>query len=153
MSTPTELNKEVAIKFWKGLRDNFQGRPVDLLPFVTDDFEWTIPAAMGGSVVGKEEALKRIPVASTVFPADSTTKMEFVQWVADDESVALHFTVEANMVGTGELYKNYYMAMMRVRDGLLCQLIETYDTEHARGYVSRSIQSQNLESNKVLNID
>ncbi len=128
--TTTDQSKSVALEFWTGLQKMFRGERPDLLPLITEDFVWRIPDSTGEPLlIGKQQAQTRLNgemLNSYYKPED--TRLEFVTWVAEDDRVALHFTVESIMVSNGRPYKNYYMAHMRIRDGLLAECIETFDT-------------------------
>jgi ketosteroid isomerase-like protein len=122
-------NKRAAQEFWTALERLFAGESMDLTPFLTEDFEWTIPESMAqpAKVVGREAARMRFSGVNDVY-LPASTRFEFVSWTAEEDRVALHFTLEAEVIASGKPYKNYYLAQMRFRDGLLAEMWETFDT-------------------------
>ena len=129
MSSTAEGNKHAAQQFWAAPERLFRGEQIDLSPFLAEDFEWTLPESMvqPGKLVGREAAQQRANGVNDVY-VPASTRVEFVSWTAEEDRVALHFTLEAEVVSSGKPYKNYYMAQMRFRDGLLAEMWETFDT-------------------------
>lgn len=129
-----EENKRLAQEFFEALAKLFRGENVDISQFLAKDVEWNLPKSVTRSfglpekTIGRGEAIKLVSGVGNVYVPEST-KFEFLSWVAEGDRVALHFSLQAE-TSNGKQYENHYQALLRINNGLIAEIWETFDSAH-----------------------
>jgi uncharacterized protein len=99
---------------------------------LADDVRWWAPQSTGARGVARpvEGAADVVALLMTVglYRAEGRT-YTLHHVVADDDAVAAHVTLSAVTVG-GQLYENRYVFVFEIRDGLIRQVWEHFDTAY-----------------------
>lgn len=129
-----EENKRLALEFFEALARLFRGENVDISPFLAEDVEWNLPKSVTQIVglpektIGRGEAIKVVSGVGNVYVPEST-KFEILSAVAEGDRVALHFSLQAK-TSNGKQYENHYQALLRINDGMIAEIWETFDSAH-----------------------
>ncbi len=136
----TENNKQMAKDFFSMLARLFKGEEVDPGMFLAEDVLWHLPNSVeellgvSANLDGRAAVSEVLGGVGNVYVPESTS-FEFHSWVAEDDLVALHFTLRAETV-TGKRYENHYQSLVRFSDGLIKEVWETFDTAYLFGLLN-----------------
>ncbi len=129
-----EENKRLAQEFFEALKKLFRGENVDISSFLAEDVGWNLPKSvtqafgLPETTIGRGEAIKMTRGIGKVYVPEST-KFEVHSWVAEDDWVAVRFSLQATTVN-GKEYNNHYQGHLRCRDGVIAEIWETFDSAY-----------------------
>ena len=125
MTSITEENKEIAIKFFKALSSGSE----DYLNFYNDDsIIWTAGDNAIGGTRTKKEIIDFAQGILAAFPSGISFNITGI--TAENERVALEVSGEA-IHASGEAYNNKYHFLLRIKNGKIIELKEYMDTQLA----------------------
>ena len=125
MTSITEENKEIAIKFFKALSSGSE----DYLNFYNDDsIIWTAGDNAIGGTRTKKEIIDFAQGILAAFPTGISFNITGI--TAENERVALEVSGEA-IHASGEAYNNKYHFLLRIKNGKIIELKEYMDTQLA----------------------
>ena len=125
MSSITEENKKIAIKFFEALSSGSE----TYLDFYTDDsIIWTAGDNAIGGTRTKQEIIEFAQGVLDSFPNGITFKITGI--TAENERVAVEVDGEA-IHASGLPYNNQYHFLLTIKDGKILELKEYMDTQLA----------------------
>ena len=125
MSSITEENKKIAIKFFEALSSGSEA----YLDFYTDDsIIWTAGDNAIGGTRTKQEIIEFAQGVLDSFPNGITFKITGI--TAENERVAVEVDGEA-IHASGLPYNNQYHFLLTIKDGKILELKEYMDTQLA----------------------
>ncbi len=120
-----ENNKKVVRDFFNAWNERDYQTALDLF---TEDLEWWI---VGNTAVSGSRNKRQMKTALKMLPRlFEGFRFELHEFTAEEDRVA----VVVESFGThksGRKYNNHYHFLIRVKDGLLANVREYFDTEHA----------------------
>jgi len=125
MSSITEENKKIAIKFFEALSSGSE----TYLDFYTDDSViWTAGDNAIGGTRTKKEIVDFAQGILAAFPSGITFKITGI--TAENDRVAVEVSGEA-IHASGEEYNNQYHFLLTIKNGKIIELKEYMDTQLA----------------------
>ncbi len=105
----------------------------EIAALFADDARWVTPASspMAGPFEGKAAVLELMGGGIGLYDAEHPFEIHQDAVAATGESVFVEMTMVAR-TGQGEPYKNRYVFVFTIRDGLICEVHEHLDTLYAQ---------------------
>jgi ketosteroid isomerase-like protein len=137
----SKINKHLAQSFFEALSKAFKGEDAYIDSFLSEDVRWWLPNSIenltGVSRVlcGRSEVMEALNSVKNVYVLE-TTAFKFHSWVAENDLVALRFSLSAIMA-TGKLYENQYQSTIRCSSGMIVEIWESFDTAYLANMLYR----------------
>ena len=122
----TESNKQLIDDYYRALA---AGDP-DMARFFSEDVEWHLPRSspMHGKLKGRKAVLGLFGGgAVSDYYRPETMSFEYHATIVSDEDVVMPFTMRA-VTANGHDYENDYCMWFRIRDGVITEVREYFDT-------------------------
>jgi ketosteroid isomerase-like protein len=118
-------NIEVVRQFQKALAEGER----DMSRFFQDDVEWHLPPSspIYGTLIGREAVCALFSGDIDNWYQSGTISYDYHRPIADDDNVVTPFTMRA-VTANGLDYENEYCMWFRLKDGLIAEVHEYFDT-------------------------
>lgn len=127
-SSPKSLRKIVE-RYFESMRT---GDP-NIGDLFSEDIVWVAPESspVGSRHSGKAAVLKLMGMGVSLYDMSQPMRMELGAIAAEGEHVFVEMTLSAK-TASGEAYRNHYVFVFRIREGLIVEIHEHLDTHYTQ---------------------
>lgn len=134
MTDNSNYNTQRIQAFQRAMERKLRGETEDLGQWFCEDILWHFPrstaeVASGCEHRGKAAVLAMLGTDVDQFYQPDSIRFDYHHFTAQDDRVHMHYSLHA-LTSNGREYHNDYQSLFRLRDGLIAEVWEYFDTAY-----------------------